>query len=145
MRPVSRARFSLVKGLALVAAALLLGAAWVATEPRRQQAPSSTATPNERLEAGRDHFRRRDYPAARAAFEDCLTIDVSHAECHKLLGATLGQLGDGLGGAKEYELFLKYAPDTHPQRAKVELLLDAFYGSGPGGARRPPRSRAAAR
>jgi pSer/pThr/pTyr-binding forkhead associated (FHA) protein len=62
---------------------------------------------------------------AKLRLEKCIKVDKTYPECHKLLGATLGQLGDGPGGAKEYERFLQLAPD-HPQAEKVRQLLEQY-------------------
>jgi hypothetical protein len=69
------------------------------------------------------------YQAARVKLEKCLKVDKTFPDCHKLLGATLGQLGDGPNGAKEYELFLKYAPPDHPSVEKVKHLLEEYHKS----------------
>jgi TolA-binding protein len=75
-------------------------------------------------------FKSTDYPKAKALLQKCLIKDRTYADCHKLLGATLGQMGDGAGGAKEYELFIKFAPPDHPQIPKVKQLLEAYRASG---------------
>jgi hypothetical protein len=67
------------------------------------------------------------YGQAKVKLEKCIKIDKTNADCHKLLGAALGQLGDAPGGAKEYEAFLKYAPPDHPQVPRVKELLEQYY------------------
>ncbi|MBK7862311.1 MAG: FHA domain-containing protein [Archangiaceae bacterium] len=69
---------------------------------------------------------RAGWEQAKALLERCIKIDKTYAECHKKLGATLGQLNDGPNGAKEYEKFLQLAPD-HPQAEKVRQLLEQYY------------------
>jgi TolA-binding protein len=75
-------------------------------------------------------FKGGDYPKAKALLQKCLIKDRTYADCHKLLGATLGQMGDGAGGAKEYELFIKFAPPDHPQIPKVKALLEQYRAGG---------------
>jgi serine/threonine-protein kinase len=67
------------------------------------------------------------YAVAKAKLEKCVRIDKTAFDCHKLLGAALGQLGEAPHGAKEYELFLKYAPPEHPQVPRVRELLNQYY------------------
>lgn len=96
------------------------------------------AAPNPRAEAERLYEEaqgfyklktKEGWQQAKGRLEKCIKVDKTYPECHKLLGATLGQLGDGPGGAKEYEKFLDLAPD-HPQAPKVKALLDAYKSGG---------------
>ena len=109
--------------------------------PRLGLAPSVAAAPpgaaqtpraggDQLLELARLAYKTRDHHNARGYIEACLKLDPTHAECHKLLGATFGMLGEGDRGAREYELFLKFAPD-HPQARQVRALLEAYWNHRP--------------
>lgn len=126
-------RFSPYAVLAVVAGGALFVAAWNISEPRRDSAAALSAPPeaDALFQKGRDQYRRKEYSDAKKTLEQCLAAYAIHAECHKLLGATLGRLGDGIGGAREYERFLLHAPKDHPQRAKVEALLEAYRQNSP--------------
>jgi serine/threonine-protein kinase len=94
--------------------------------PQQQQAQSL-------LEEARTDMKLRTeagYKAAKAKLDKCVRIDKTAFDCHKLLGAALGQLGDAPGGAREYELFLKYAPPDHLQLGHVKELLQQYYDTG---------------
>ena len=54
-----------------------------------------------------------------------MRVDKTFPDCHMLLGATYGQLGDGPAGAREYEKFLELAPD-HAKAPQVRELLTQY-------------------
>jgi serine/threonine-protein kinase len=84
----------------------------------------------ERLFAdARSAFKAGNYRLAKTKLERCLRLDKVNPDCHMLLGGTLVQLNDGAGAAKQYELFLKYAPGDHPAIEKVKLLLEQYHQS----------------
>ena len=77
----------------------------------------------------RQAYKAGNYKLAKTKLERCLRMDKANPDCHMLLGGTLGQLGDGPGGAKQYELFIRYAPADHPAMAKVKQLLEQYHQS----------------
>jgi serine/threonine-protein kinase len=84
------------------------------------------------IEEARAQFKMRTiagYQAAKVKLEKCIRVQKTAYDCHKLLGAALGQLGDAPRGAREYELFLQYAPPNHAQVPRVRELLQAYYGN----------------
>lgn len=95
-------------------------------KPQPPQQANPKADAEAQLEEARGFYKNKDFKNAKTKLDKCVKLDVSNADCHKLLGATLGMLGDGPGGAREYELFLKYAPPDHPQIPKVKQLLEQF-------------------
>lgn len=98
-------------------------------QPKPPPAANPKADAEAVLEEARGFYKNKDYAQAKVRLEKCIKLDKTNAECHKLLGGTLGSLGDGAGGAREYEIFLKLAPD-HPQAARVRQLVDAFKSGG---------------
>ncbi len=97
-------------------------------QPKQPPPPQANpkAEAEAQLEEARGFYKNKDFKNAKVKLDKCIKLDVTNSDCHKLLGATLGMLGDGPGGAREYELFLKYAPPDHPQIPKVKQLLEQF-------------------
>jgi serine/threonine-protein kinase len=93
-------------------------------------APAPKARTAQRAEAER-LFQEAQLPFAAGSFtvakgklDRCVKIDRTFPECHKLLGTTLGLLGDHNGESKQYEAFLKLVPAADPEAAKVRALLE---------------------
>jgi hypothetical protein len=73
-------------------------------------------------------FSSGSFGTARSKLERCVKVDKTYPDCHKLLGATLAMQGDGAGGAKQYEIFLKLVPADDPNAVRVRQLLDQYKG-----------------
>jgi len=93
-------------------------------QPPPQPAGKGSA---ELLEEARAFNKNKEYAKSKVVLEKCIKGEPKNAECWKLMGVTLGQLGDGAGGARAYEKFLEIAPD-HPQAAKVRQIVDTYRG-----------------
>jgi pSer/pThr/pTyr-binding forkhead associated (FHA) protein len=99
-------------------------------QPPKPVPPPAAKEAEALYEEARVTFKGANYPKTKETLLKCIRVDKTYADCHKLMGATLGQMGDGSGGAKEYEMFLKYAPPDHPSISKVKQLLDQYHQSG---------------
>jgi len=82
------------------------------------------------LDQAREAMKQRDYPRARDILQLCVRSDPNNAECWKMMGVVLGQMGDGDGGARAYQRFLELAPN-HPQAPKVREILRAYWDARP--------------
>ncbi|MBL8955966.1 MAG: protein kinase [Myxococcaceae bacterium] len=81
------------------------------------------------IERARASLREKKFEEAKQLLYHCVRIEPKNAECWKFLGVTLGQSGDGAGGARAYEKFVELAPN-HPQANKVRQILDTYRAGG---------------
>jgi serine/threonine protein kinase len=98
--------------------------------PPSHPAPPPRARTAQRAEAER-LFQEAQLPFAAGSFtvakgklDRCVKVDRTFPDCHKLLGTTLGLLGDHNGESKQYEAFLKLVPAADPEAVKVRALLE---------------------
>jgi serine/threonine-protein kinase len=78
------------------------------------------------IEQSKDLMKEKQFPTARARLERCIRLEPKLAECHKLLGTVYAKTNESERGAKEYRLFMKYAPSNDPDREKVKSILEMF-------------------
>ncbi len=74
---------------------------------------------------GRAYLKAKDYPEAKKVLLDCLKVDGKAFECAKLLGSVYARLGENEPSVRYYRKFLELAPPDHPDRSKVQAMLDA--------------------
>ena len=79
-------------------------------------------------------IKQKRYGDAEAVCAKCIKTDSKAAKCYLLMGITQAGLSHKDEGARNYRLFLKYAPDSDSNVPKVKKMLEEYESkTHPGG------------